>query len=254
MKKNLAIILILAALCACAKKGPNLPGQLKPGSPEYIMNQGLYYLNEGNLAVAESKLEQALKKKPGLEGALNGLGLVYMYKQEFDRAISTFEKLLRLNPKHADAHNSLGLIHTEKNRYDKAKEHLLVAANMKNYKTPENAYVNLANLELRFNNLAAAQRYIEKALQANDRFAPVFNVLGIIAERRNQLPAALKYYERAQSILTHDDINLMINVGRVQAKMGHKRQALDILERALALAQSEVIKDHIRATIKKIEL
>ena len=252
MKKCIIILLFLLPICACSKKVETRPGQLKPGSPEYIMNQGLYFLNEGNLHMAESKLQQALKKKPNMEGALNGMGLVHLYRREFDKAASCFRRVILVNPQFADAHNSLGLIFTEQGKYDAAKEHLLIAANTRRYKTPENAFVNLATLELKYNNLSSARRYIQKALDANQRFSPVWNVMGIIAEREEDYAQALRYYKKAQALLTHDDINLLINMGRVYGKLGEKNKALDTLEKALTLAQTEALKNHIRQLIKEI--
>ena len=252
MKKSIVILLVLLPICACTKKVNMGPGQLKPGSPEYIMNQGLYFLNEGNLKMAESRLQQALKKKPNLEGALNGMGLVHLYRREFDKAASYFRRVLLINPQAADAHNSLGLIYTEQGKYDAAKEQLLIAANSSRYKTPENAFVNLATLEVRHNNLSSAKRYIQKALDANRRFSPVWNIMGVIAEREQDFTQALRYYKKAQSLLTHDDVNLLINMGRVLGKLGEKNQALDTLEKALTLTQAEALKTHIRQLIKEI--
>ena len=251
MKKCIIILLFLLPIFACSKKVETRPGQLKPGSPEYIMNQGLYYLNEGNLHMAESKFQQALKKKPNLEGALNGMGLIHLYRREFDQAASYFRRILSSNPQSADAHNSMGLIYTEQGKYDAAKEHLLIAANTPRYKTPENAYVNLATLELKHNNISSAKRYIQKAQEANHRFSPVWNVMGIIAESEKDYAQALRFFKKAQSLLTHDDVNLLINVGRVYGKLGDKNKALDTLEKALTLAQAESLKNHIRQLIKK---
>lgn len=250
MKKWIVISIMTILLFACGKKTSTVPGSLKPGSPEYIMNQGIFFLNEGNIKMAESKLLAAIQKKPNLEGALNALGLVNMYKREFEKAASYFKKLLALNPGFADAYNSLGLIYSELNRYNLAKEYFLTAANAQGYRTPENAYVNLALLELKHNKLESAKRYTDKAMKINQNFAPIYNLKGIIASQENQFAEALANFKKALSLLTEDDVKILVNMGQVYIKMGQKRNALDVLEKALTKAPSETLKQEIRKLIE----
>lgn len=253
MKKSIIIIMIVLSFLGCKKKANTIPGRTQPGTPEYIMNQGLFYLNEGNIDMAEKKFLTAISKSPTLEGALNGLGLVYMYKQDFPKSISYFKRLMRLNPTLSDTYNNLGLIYTELNKYDLAKEHLLKAANSREYRTPENAYVNLAMLELKYNKLESAKRYTDKALNKNKNFAPTYNLKGIIADKENKYQEALAYYKKALSLLTEDDVNILINIGQVYLKMGDKRKALDMMEKALTKAEAEPLKVYIRDLIKQLE-
>ena len=74
------------------------------------------------------------------------------------------------------------IIYTETGKYDLAKEHLVIAANSNSYDTPENAYANLARLEIEHNKYESARRYLEKGLVKNNEFAPLLNYLGIILE------------------------------------------------------------------------
>ncbi|MCK4835730.1 MAG: tetratricopeptide repeat protein [Candidatus Aminicenantes bacterium] len=252
MKKFIIIAIMFISLFGCKKKPSTIPGSLKPGSPEYIMNQGIFYLNEGNIILAERKLLTAIAKKPKLEGALNALGLVYMYKREFEQAASYYKKLLALNPRFSDAYNSLGLIYTELNRYNLAKEYLLTAANSKGYRTPENAYVNLVMLELKHNKLESAKRYIDKAMDKNRNFAPIYNLKGIIANKENKFNEALANFKRALSLLTEEDANILVNMGQVYIKIGQKRKALDVLEKALTKTNSNLLKQNIRKLIETL--
>ena len=253
MKKSIIIVIIMLSFLSCKKEVNTMRGTIKPGTPEYTMNQGLFFLNEGNIETAEKKLLEAIAKKPTLEGALNGLGLVYMYKQDFPKAITYFKRLMRLNPNLADTYNNLGLIYTELNKYDLAKESFLKAANSREYRTPENAYVNLAMLEIKHNKLNSAKRYTEKALAKNKNFAPTYNLKGIIADRENNPKEAVACYKKALSLLTEDDVNILINIGQVYLKMGDKSKALDMMEKALSKAKGDSIKSYIRKLIKQIE-
>ncbi len=255
MKRLILLIFIvqLAILPGCSSRQNSIPGQIKPGSPEYILNEGLFYLNEGKIDLAEKKLQKAVKKKPALFRALNALGIVYTYKQDFDKAIGYFQRVLSLNPDFVDAHNSLGLIYIEKNNYDGAKEHLLIAANNEDYKTPENAFVNLAMLEIKFKHPDLAMRYIDKGIEKNKRFAPLFNLKGIVLEGEGNYKEALENFEKAMSLLLAPDINVLINLGRAYNRMGQKVKAMDILEQALANASNPSVRDQIMDVIKSLD-
>ena len=251
----LVLLLFFSLFNGCSKKntGRKYPGQIKPGSAEYILNEGIFYLNTGNLNMAEKKLLRALKKKPTLVAAINGLGIVYLNKREFPKAIKYFKQVIQINPKHYDAYNYLGVIYTETGKYEMAKENLLVAANAEKYRTPENALVNLAQLEIRQKKFQAARRYVEKGLDKNYRFAPLHNLKGIVLENQQDYEGAVIAYKEALSLLTEEDVTYLINIGRVYIKMGKRNQALDVLERALSKAFSPQQKVKIREMLKDIE-
>ena len=254
IKINLIVLLIFISIFAGCKKNKAAlyPGQIKPGSAEFFLNQGLFHLNSGQIDMAENKLHKAIGKKPYLKEALNGLGIVYMYKREFDKSIKYFKKVLSIDPAFLDAYNSLGLIYIELNKYELAKENLLIAANSNDYKTPENSFVNLAMLEIKHNKLESAMRYIKKGIDKNRGFAPLYNLQGVIFENQKNYEKALYSYKKALSLLAEDDITILVNIGRVYSKMGKKNKALDFLEKALSKAINNKIKDTIRQMIREL--
>lgn len=257
MKTTQFIIIVIISFfitTGCSgNKVQSSPGQLKRGTAAYDLNQALFYLNAGDFKTAEPKLISALKKDPTLVGALNALGIVYLNKRDFDNAVKQFRRVIQLNPKFFDAYNYLGVIYTETGNYELAKENLLTAANAETYRTPENAYTNLATLELNNNKLESALRYAEKGLEKNKNFAPLYNLKGIIYENRKEYQEAISNYEKALSLLTEDDATFLINIGRTYGKMGDKKKALDILEKALPKAYSPVLKNQIIAAINELE-
>jgi len=240
-------------VCSPKEKNPQYPNRLKPGTPEYLMHEGIFYLNSGNIELAEKKLLKALKKKPTLIGAVNGLGIVYLQKREFKKSIGYFNQVVRTNPDSYDAYNYLGVAYTELGEYNLAKENLLRAANAEKYRTPENAFVNLSMLEIRQGRYDAALRYVEKGLEKNARFPPLCNLMGVIYENQENFPEALKWYEKALSLLTEEDVTFLVNLGRVYSKMGQKDKALDTLEKALSKAYSPDMQEQIRTMIKSLE-
>jgi len=247
------IFVILLVFTGCKKKVDTTPGRIKKGTPEYALNMGVYYLNEGKLNLARKQLLKAIKKRPNMVRALNGLGIVCIYKREFKKGIKYFKKVLMISPKYHDANNFLGLIYTELGKYDLAKENLLIAANSDTYSNPENAFQNLAKLELNRKKYNSAMRYVDKGLAIDANFAPLLDMKGLIYETQKNYYEAIKYFKKARSVLTKDDVNYLINMGRVYIKMGNKNEALDILEKALSTAVAGNVRALIRKMIKKIE-
>lgn len=254
MKKIIVLLLVLPLLfCVnCRKNRANtMPDYLRPGSPQHLMNEGFICLNAGDLIQAEKKFLEALEKKPNLHNALYALGIIYLKRTEFDRAIKYFDMTLKVKPDYIDAHNYLGVIYTETGKYDLAKEHLLIAANSDQYDTPENAFANLARLEIQHKKFNSAKRYVEKGLIKNNKFAPLLNYYGIILEEEGNYTEAVFNYEKA--IAAQEDVSFLVNIGRVYTKMGQKEKALDVLEQALSKAQSETLRDQIRGMIKSLD-
>lgn len=248
------LILSFSIITGCSgNKVKSGPGQLKRGTPEYDLNEGLYFLNAGDIKAAEKKFVQALKKDPNMVGAINALGIVYLNKREFDNAVKQFRRVIQLNPKFFDAYNYLGVIFSETGKYELARENLLIAANAETYRTPENAYSNLASLEVNNNKLDSALRYVEKGLEKNKNFAPLYNLKGIVFENRKEYKEAITCYEKALSLLTEDDATILINIGRTYGKMGDKKKALDILEKALSKAYLPQLKKQVLDLIKEME-
>jgi tetratricopeptide (TPR) repeat protein len=241
-------------LLACGGSKPRtVPGQMQPGSAEYLANEGVQYLNDGKLDLAEKSLLKALQKKPQLALALNALGLVYVYRRDFVKAIDTINRLIQVDPKFYDAYNLLGTIYTEQGNYQQAKEKLLLAANAEEYLTPENAFANLAVLEIKFGKYDAALRYAEKGLFLNRRFAPLYNLKGLALENMNEFAQALENYDKALALLDHPDSAYLINSARVAAKLGDKKKALNNLELAMGNTQDPVQKAEIMKMIKQLD-
>jgi len=257
MKKFILLFVIIITLffaVNCSKpKAQISPEEYKPGTVEYYLNQGIFYLNNGKFDQAEKSFIMGYQKNSNHIGVLNGLGIINLNRREFDKAEIYFMKIIKINPGFTDAYNSLGIIYIEKGDYEKAKENLLIAANTDDYQTPENAFFNLANLEMKSNKIDSALRYVEKGLAFNKYFSPLYNVKGLILEFKQNYKEALYNYERAIKLLEDDNISYLINIGRVFSKLKEKNKALDVLERALSKSRSSLLRNQIKELIKEIE-
>lgn len=254
MKKEFVCLGLILCGLACGGGQPSTaPGQPQPDSAEYLANQGVGFLNAGQLDLAERSLQRALQKKPDLLPALHALGLVFMYRRDLVQAIETLNRLLRVNPKFYDAYNLLGTIYTEQGDYQQAKEKLLLAANAEEYLTPEFAFANLAGLEIKFEKYDAALRYAEKGLFLNRRFAPLYNVKGLALENMKEFAQAMENYDKALSLLVRPDPGYLINSARMAAKLGDKKKALNSLELAMGNTQDAAQKAEIMKMIRQLD-
>jgi len=255
MKKTmiLLIISIVIFLPFCRKKVNTLPAFMQKGNPEYIINQGFGYINQGIYKKAEERFTKALKIMPDHLRALNGLGIIFLKQKKFKESEKKFKRILSLNPLQVDAHNFLGIVYSEMGEYDKAKENFLIAANSSEYKTPENAFQNLAMLEIKHGKLKSALRYINKGLDKNRDFSSLYSIRGLIYETKGFNQKALYNYERALFLSKNKSLPLKINVARGYIKMGLKIKALNLLEKMISEARSEKERVIVRKMIKSID-
>lgn len=253
MKKLLAVLLCFVVFAGCGRKKPVLPGMPAPDSAEALMREGMMFLNAHRLPEAETKLRQALSKRPGLSAAHNALGLVYTYQNKIDAAITEFQATIQCDPRFYDAYNALGMLYTEKGEFDKARENLLFAANAADYFTPENAYTNLALLEMKAQRLDLALRYTDKGLLLNKNFAPLHNLRGMIKEKMGEDREAVKCYERAIATSSTVDVAVVGNLVRLQARMGDKTRARETLEQIILRSPDPVTKKDLIHLLDEIE-
>jgi len=64
-----------------------------------LANKGFAYIENGQLAAAETLLTEAVQANPNNPYALLNLGTVYQRTGRFDQAREMFEKVVALNPK-----------------------------------------------------------------------------------------------------------------------------------------------------------
>lgn len=255
IKKSLLLLLIIMMFIFsfCRKEVQTIPDYLRKGTAEYDMNMGYKHLNQGTLNIAMEQFIKALKKKPGLMNASMGLGIVYLQQMKFRESLKIFTKVVKGYPQNADAFNYIGVIYTELENYELAKENYLIAANSPKYDTPENAFLNLALLELKLKRLDNALRYIEKGLIKNPEFVSLYNLKANIFEQKGFYKKAVYNYERALQLSRVNDISIRINIARGYIKMGQRRKALNLLETMLGEAPSSEIRKIITGMIKQVE-
>jgi len=259
MKRSLWIspgLAVLMVFSACGKKEASTdPYGLNKSEPaEIAMREGIIYLNNNKLDLAEQKLVEAVTLAPSMQHAWNALSLVYIYKRDFPKAIESLNKLLALNPYYYDAVNNLGIVHMEMGELSKAKEYFLTAANAKDNLNPESSYTNLVIIELRQDRLESALRYIDKGLSLNNRCEPLHNLRGVAMERSGRYVEALESFNKVYDLIKDrnaDSISLF-ELAKVFKKYGDREKALNLLEKAIGLTSDSALKEEIMNLIKEL--
>ena len=253
MRKILILVLAFIFIFYCKSGIKSNPSEKKAQMIRSHINKGLIWLNQGKLKMAEGEFRFVLTKKPDEIDAQLGMGIICLSRKDFKNSEIYLKRALALNPDYLDIYNYLGIVYTEMGKYELAKEMLLKPANSKDYRTSENSYLNLCLLELKRNDVNAALRYANAGLKENKRFAPLFNIKGIIYKRRKEYENAIFYFEKAIGLLKTSNVSCLMNLGESYFKLHKYEKALTTLERALGVAKFPQTKEKIRTMIKTIQ-
>ena len=166
---------------------------------------GRELVEAGRYAEAIPVLERALEVEPEFSRAYVTLGLARMELGDLVGATADFERALELDPVSPEAHNDLGLAYLRQRRVDEALPHLRRAI-----------AIDFLNWRAEYN-------------------------LALALGRKGLLPEALAHFERAAD-LAPDEVEVATDRGDVLTHSGRHAEAVEVLERALAIHP-----EHLRA-------
>jgi cytochrome c-type biogenesis protein CcmH/NrfG len=149
----------------------------KPDPSVALFNEGAQLANDGDVAGAIAKIEEAVAKKPELVAGHGALAKLYVRQKDYKKAIDAANKALSFDPDQADLY---GVLYEAYNATgDKAK-----AAEAKK-KMPANAAVlfNDAAKLINANKDSDAEPLLKQAIAADDKFAKAYYELGMIYVR-----------------------------------------------------------------------
>jgi len=169
----------------------------EPASPSAweLYGEALYKLS-GDTDGARKAYEQGLAINPANTEILYGLGELYTEGGELDKGLTLLNKLLELKPDYAMGWATLG----------------------DNY--------------LKRGNYAEAERAYQQALTIQPEAMQVVSLLGNLAVIRGRLDEARGYFNQAEAQGWHDPA-IAYQMARMEARAGHKEEALEWLGKAL---------------------
>jgi arylsulfatase A-like enzyme/Tfp pilus assembly protein PilF len=174
-----------------------------------IASQLGVYLAETGSAKAALPLLQAAAADPTDLDAQNALGIAYGHLNETARALDSFRTILRIDPGNVAAHQ------------------------------------NIASIEVRRGNLAAARAALEQALAIDPRSARAYTGLGAVQLREGQRSAAIESWRRAVE-LDASDYDALFNLASELVNAGQRAAARPYLERFVRSAPAAQYARDIR--------
>jgi type IV pilus assembly protein PilF len=194
----------LAALTACASKArviSPIPDTVTPKpdfheAAQYNVELGVAYMERGDLALAQDKLNRALKENPRDPTVHSALALLDERLGELDEADRQFHTALHLAPHDPDVSNNFAVYLCRTHRVDQGVKRLIATARDPLYTTPEAAYTNAAVCLRTVHRDAEAELDLERALALRPSFAEAVFQLASLEMQQGKLADARARIDR----------------------------------------------------------
>lgn len=235
---------LAAVLAGCANQQVV---QQRRDAAIYNTELGIAYMRRGDLAIAQTKLDRAVKENPDDPDVHSARALLYARLGDPREADSEFRESLRLAPKSPDFQNNYAVYLCSVGRVDEGVQMFLEAARNPLYLTPELAYDNAGVcLHSAHRDVPAAEMFGD-ALQIRPNFAQALWQLadlnysqGKLTDARQEIDAFL-----ASNPETPDLLLLAVKVTRAQgdkldAALYARKLQLDFPDSAQARALADL--------------
>jgi tetratricopeptide (TPR) repeat protein len=199
---------------------------------------GNAFIGEGKAREALENYLEAYKINPNSPDLNHELALVYRILGQYDVSLQYFEKALVLRPKFPDAQNNLGVLYLLMGKWDLAIERFQAAINELLYRTPQYAYNNMGLAYYAKGDYPNAIDNYKKALQYLITYSLCYKNLGMAYEANANWKEAIDSYQNAIKYSTPEDSEFSLShflLGRLYLKMGKKKEAKDLLQKAIEI-------------------
>lgn len=197
--KSLAVLLLAAALSACANSGK----PSKKETAEYYAQLGAGYLEKNRLELAQENLEKALSINRNSKDGLHYYALLQERLGNMQKADGLFKRAVQLDSKNPELLNNYGSHLCKRGKYKSALTAFDAALKDPLYTTPEFAYTNAGICLQSAKSPQQAEGYYRKALERNPNFPLALYQMAELEYARGENAKAqaflYRYNERAQS-------------------------------------------------------
>lgn len=152
--------------------------------------QGKNLISFRDYVKAEEKLKECLKKDPYYVPALTAIASLQLRRFEFEDGLATTRKALAVNTYDAAANYYYALVNLHLGNKDDTKDGFDIASQDQEYRTA--AYVALAKLYLREQELSKAMAYAQKSLLTNQYCIDALQMLVVIHRLQKEPDQATK--------------------------------------------------------------
>jgi protein O-GlcNAc transferase len=209
--------------------------QLASDNPNYPYNTGLILLAKGDSKGAEETLRKALSRFPSSARLHDGLGEVFYRRDAFSEAESCFREAIRIDPNYGPAHVSLAKVF-----YAIGDRKGLASVIQKSLALePDNyfaCYLYGVWLSEETERTPEAKSYLQKSLSLNPKFVDAYIRLADLEMRANQYEAASELYRQAIEV-DRRNARLYYLLAAAYRKLGNRDQAEESLAHYRRLVQ-----------------
>lgn len=218
---RVGVVLLLLASAGCTTGTTrSITPESREEAAQYNLQLGISYLRQGNLKVAQEKLEKAIADDSQLAMAYSALGLVFERLGDQAGAEKNYRRAVTLAPENPDALNALAVfLCLQKQNTSEAMRHFQRALAVPQSRAVTNQamlYTNAGICAKRVD-LARAEDYLRAALAVDPAYRDALLQLSEVALARNNPLQARAFLERylAANAATADALWLGVRIERM---------------------------------------
>ena len=219
MKYLIRIILIITitGLSACSSK-QEVVIEKRVQEPDLIQAAALNvqlaigYIDRGQLAVAQEKLNKAIEQDPDNVDAYTTMAYLKRKVNELDEAEKYYLEALEIRSTNPNIHNNYGGLLCQMGRYDKALDEIRLAYEDPFYETPYLAYANAGTCLLDKGDYKEAEKMLRKALRDQPNYAGALISMAEIGVKTEKYLMARAYIQRYHAVARPSAESLWLQV------------------------------------------
>lgn len=245
---RIIVMCVVMLLAGCAHSGRTQP----PVSEHEIqvrLDLAESYLTGGKPRLALQELTRITSGAERVPRYGFDLGMAYLAVNEPVLAEKAMARAARLDPEYGEAWNNLGRIRETLGDLEGARTAYERALSILTYRTPEFAAYNLAELSRKLGSVEDAVTYGELAVDKNWRYSPAYLLLAELALKQNDVLTAQTWLEKGTSAdMTNPDLLLALgeNLVRLDRTEEAKEQFRRIFKDHPGSEQAETALEYLR--------
>lgn len=191
--KNIVLIAMVICLTACASKAQ----KTKQHQSELYFGAGTQSLMSKDYTDALTNLIKADELDPQNPSIMTNLAMAYYFKGERDLAVKTLKETIKIDDKNSDAKINLATIYFKDGDIDNAEKIYKTVLRDLTYDKQARTFYNLGTIELKRQNISAAENYFKRSVKEESNYCPSYLQLGMIQYDRKQYTGAYKNFKEA---------------------------------------------------------
>lgn len=222
------IIVIFLSLFGCSSTEEKTKEEKKS---DVFFSYGTQSLMRGEYTNALDGLMKANELNPNKPDILNNLGMAYYYKRRKGKAVELLKTALTIDPKHSDAKINLASIYLNEGKLNASEKLYEEVLDDLLYKRQFITYNNLGKISLKRNNVPKALDFTDKAIKEYQEYCPALLQRGQILMRMGQLRDAQIALDTSIKGACYENVKAHYYRGLNLMKMRRYSRAEEIMEK-----------------------